>query len=71
MLGYFVASMAQLNPDIPFVDDYNDPDYPLSVFQRYQLTQNPDGTRASAATALLTEEVRKRKNLHIKVSMYI
>ncbi len=70
----FVNAIIQAYPNITIVEDYNDPLTPLSAFYQWQLTQNPDGSRASSSTAMLSEEVRQRKNLVIKTratAMYI
>lgn len=70
----FVDAIREANPNIPLVWDYNDPANPLSVFYQWQLTQNPDGSRASSTTAMLPDDVRERKNLVIKTratAMYI
>jgi len=56
------------------LDDYNDPETPIGAFLQWQLTQNPDGSRASSSTSMLNAEARARTNLVIKTratAMYI
>ncbi len=45
----------------PKILDYNDPRTPLGPFTRWQLYQNPDGTRESSSTAFLSAD-RGRTN---------
>lgn len=41
----------------PEIVDYNDPRTPLGPFTRWQLYQNPDGTRESSSSAFLSSDI--------------
>ncbi|GAB5036497.1 glucose-methanol-choline oxidoreductase [Nannochloropsis oceanica] len=69
----FVASIINAT-GVSLLDDYNDPETPIGAFLQWQLTQNPDGSRASSSTSMLNAETRARKNLVIKTratAMYV
>jgi len=69
----FVASIIEAT-NVTLLDDYNDPETPIGAFRQWQLTQNPDGSRASSSTSMLNAEAKARTNLVIKTratAMYI
>jgi choline dehydrogenase len=46
--------------------DYNDPETPLGPFTRWQLFQNPDGTRESSSTAFLSPDIMTSRGVGVK-----
>ncbi len=52
----FITALEQAT-GFPIILDYNDPNTPLGPFFRWQLYQQPDGQRESAATAFLSPDI--------------
>lgn len=63
----FVSAVASANLGVQEIDDYNNPSTPFGSFRRWQLTQQKQAphNRASAATDVLSSDVRSRTNLTI------
>ena len=48
----------------PIISDYNDPNFPLGVFTRWSLFEQPNGDRASSSTDFLTPLLNKCSKKH-------
>jgi len=61
MADKFITALTTALPSIQRIpdDDYNNPNYPLGVFGRWELFQLPDGNRANSVVAFLNPQVMK------------
>jgi choline dehydrogenase len=57
----FVNSAATV-ATIPVITDYNDPSVPIGAFVNWQLTENPDETRAQSFQAYLQGKVKRQSD---------